>query len=162
MKFDAQVMLYTIIIFLLLLAVLWRFAWGPLMKALEEREARIAKKISDAEELRRAAEERFKEYERRIVADKDEAAAIIAEGKRDAEKVHEEIMAAAGAESAKALERAKREIVLAKEAAVHDLREQMVGLTAELAGRVIKREIKPEDHRRLIQDAMTEVEKTIK
>ena len=162
MKFDAQVMLYTIVIFLLLLAVLWRFAWGPLMKALEEREARIAKKISDAEELRRAAEERFKEYERRIVAAKDEAAAIIAEGKRDAEKVHEEIMAAAGAESAKALERAKREIVLAKEAAVHDLREQMVGLTAELAGRVIKREVKPEDHRRLIEDAMTEVEKTIK
>ena len=162
MSFDAQVMLYTVFVFLLLLAVLWRFAWGPLMKALEEREQRIARKISDAEEFRRASEERLKEYERRIATAKDEAAAIIAEGKRDAEKVHEEIMAAAGAESAKALERAKREIVLAKEAAVHDLREQMVGLTAELAGRVIKREVKPEDHRRLIEEAMTEVEKTVK
>jgi len=162
MSFDAQVMLYTVIIFLALLAVLWRFAWGPLMKALEEREQRIAKRISDAEDLRRAAEERFKEYERRLAACKEEAAAIIAEGKRDAEKVHEEIMAAAQAESAKALERAKREIVLAKEAAVHDLREQMVGLVSELAGRVIRREVKPDDHRRLIEEAMTEVEKSIK
>jgi F-type H+-transporting ATPase subunit b len=162
MSFDAQVMLYTIVVFLLLLAVLWRFAWGPLMKALEEREQRIAKKISDAEELRRASEERLKEYERRIMAAKDEAAALIAEGKRDAERVREEIMAAAQGESAKALERAKREIVLAKEAAVHDLREQMVGLASELAGRVIRREVKSEDHRRLIEDAMTQVEKTIK
>jgi F-type H+-transporting ATPase subunit b len=162
MKFDAQVMLYTIVIFLLLLAVLWRFAWGPLMKALEEREARIAKRIADAEELRRASEERLKEYERRIVAAKDEAAAIIAEGKRDAEKVHEEIMAAAQGESAKALERARREIVLAKEAAVHDLREQMVLLVSELASGVIRREVKPEDHRRLIESAVNEVEKTVK
>jgi len=162
MKPEAQVLLYTIIVFLLLLAVLWRFAWGPLMKALEEREARIAKKISDAEEFRRASEERLKEYERRIMNAKDEAAALIADGKRDAERVRGEIMATAGAESAKALERAKREIVLAKEAAVHDLREQMVGLASELAGRVIQREVKPEDHRRLIEDAMTEVEKTIK
>ena len=162
MGFDAQVTLYTIVVFLMLLGVLWRFAWGPLMKALEEREQRIAKKISEAEEFRRASEERLKEYERRIMNAKDEAAAIIAEGKRDAEKVREEIMATAQGESAKALERAKREIVLAKEAAVHDLREQMVGLASELAGRVIQREVKPEDHRRLIEDAMTQVEKTIK
>jgi len=159
---ELQVMLYTIVVFLLLLAVLWRFAWGPLVKALDEREARIARKISDAEELRRAAEDRLKEYEHRISVAKDEAAAIIAEGKRDAVKVREDIMAAAQAESAKALERAKREIHLAKEAAVHDLREQMVGLTADLAGRVIKREVKAEDHRRLIEEAMTEVERTIK
>jgi F-type H+-transporting ATPase subunit b len=162
MNIEAQVTLYTVIVFLLLLAVLWRFAWGPLMKALEEREARIAKRIADAEELRRAAEERLKEYERRIAAAKDEAAALIAEGRRDAEEVHGEIMATAAAESAKTLERAKREIQLAKEAAVHDLREQMVQLAAELASRVIKREVKPEDHRRLIEDAVNEVKKTLR
>ena len=162
MGFDAQVTLYTVVVFLMLLGVLWRFAWGPLMKALEEREQRIAKKIDDAEVLRRQAEERLKEYERRIVAAKDEAAAIIAEGKRDTEKVREEIMAAAGTESAKALERAKREIHLAKEAAVHEMREQMVALVSELAAKVIRREVKTDDHRRLIEEAMVQAEKTVK
>jgi F-type H+-transporting ATPase subunit b len=162
MKIDAQVLLYTVIVFLLLLAVLWRFAWGPLLKALEEREGRIAKKIGDAQDLHRAAEERLREYERRIAAAKDEAAAIIAGGKQDLEKVREEILAAAGAEAGKALERAKREILLTKEAAVHDLREQMVFLAAELAERVIRREVKPEDHRRLVEQAMAEIEKTVK
>jgi len=162
MKPEAQVLLYTLVVFLLLLAVLWRFAWGPLMKALEEREARIAKRISDAEELRRAAEERLKDYERRIAGAKEEAAAIIAKGKLDVQKISEEILDSLEFQSAKALERAKREMVMAKEAAVHDLREQMVGLTAELAARVIRREVKAEDHRRLIEDAMTEVERTIK
>jgi F-type H+-transporting ATPase subunit b len=162
MGFDAQVTLYTIVVFLMLLGILWRFAWGPLMKALEEREQRIAKKIDDAEALRRQAEERLKEYERRIVAAKDEAAAIIAEGKRDTEKVREEILAAAGSESAKALERAKREIHLAKESAVHEMREQMVALTSELAAKVIHREVKMEDHRRLVEEAMTRAEKTVK
>ena len=162
MGFDAQVTLYTVVVFLMLLGVLWRFAWGPLMKALEEREQRIAKKIDDAEVLRRQAEERLKEYERRIVAAKDEAAAIIAEGKRDIEKVREEIMAAAGTESAKALERAKREIHLAKEAAVHEMREQMVALVSELAANVIRREVKTDDHRRLIEEAMVQAEKTVK
>jgi len=162
MKPEAQVLLYTLVVFLLLLAVLWRFAWGPLMKALEEREARIAKRISDSEALHKAAEERLRDYERRIAGAKEEAAAIIAKGKLDLEKVREEILAAAGAEAGKALERAKREIHLTKEAAVHDLRGQMVFLAVELAGRVIRREVKPEDHRRLIEQAMAEAEQSVK
>lgn len=159
MSFDAQVELYTVIIFLLLLAVLWRFAWRPLMKALEEREQRIAKRIGDAAELHRVAEASLREQERRIATAEDDAAAIIALGKLGAEKVREETMAAAVADRAKTMDRVKREIQLTKEAAVHELREQMVQLAGELASQVIMRELKLEDHRRLIEEAMTEVEK---
>jgi len=159
---EYQVLLYTIIVFLLLLAVLWRFAWGPLMKALDEREARIARKISDAEAANQAALEKLAEYERKIAEAKRESAEIIAEGKRDVEKVREEIMAVAHGEAGKAMERAKREIRLAKESAIHDLREQVVSLAAELATQVIRREVRPEDHRRLIEDAVAEAEKSVK
>lgn len=159
---EAQVLLYTIVIFLLLLAVLWKFAWGPLMKALDEREARIARKIGDAEAANKAALEKVSEYERKIAEAKREAAGIIAEGKRDVEKVREEILAVAHGEAAKAMERAKREIRLAKESAIHELREQVVGLTAGLASQVIRREVRPEDHRRLIEDAVAEAEKSVK
>ena len=159
---EAQVLLYTIIVFLLLLAALWKFAWGPLMQALDEREARIARKIADAEAANQAALAKLSEYDRKISESKHEAAAIIAEGKRDVEKVREEILAVAHDESAKAMERAKREIHLAKEAAIHQLREELVGLTAGLAAQVIRREVNPEDHRRLIEAAVVEAEKSVK
>jgi F-type H+-transporting ATPase subunit b len=156
---QAQVLIYTVVVFLLLLAVLWKYAWGPLMKALEEREQRIAKRISDAEAAHQEALAKLADYEKRIATAKEEAAEIIAEGKRDVVKVKDEILAEAQAESTRTLERAKREIVLAKEAAVQELREKMVDLTSELARRVIQREVKPEDHRRFIQDAIAQVDR---
>jgi F-type H+-transporting ATPase subunit b len=162
MTFEAQVTLYTILVFLLLLAVLWRYAWGPLMGALAEREERIARKISDAEAVGRAAEEKLKEFEQKLATAKEAAAAIIAEGKRDATRVSEEILESLDFQSAKALARAKREIQMAKEAAVHDVRQQMVRFTAELAAKVISREVRPEDHRRLIEEALAEAQKTVK
>jgi F-type H+-transporting ATPase subunit b len=156
---QTQVLLWTVFIFVVMLGLLWKYAWGPLMKALEEREQRIAKRINDAEAAHQQALDKLAEYEKKIAAAKEEAAEIIAEGKRDVVKVKEEILAEAQAESTRTLERAKREIVLAKEAAVQELREKMVDLTAELARRVIQREVKPEDHRRFIQDAIAQVDR---
>jgi F-type H+-transporting ATPase subunit b len=157
---ETQVLLYTVIVFLLLLALLWRFAWGPLMKALEEREQRIAQRIADGEAAQKQALERVAEYERKIARARDEAAEIIAEGKRDAVALRDEMLAGAEADAGRQIERARREIELAKEAAIHELREQMVRLTADLAARVIQREVRPEDHRRFIEDAMQQLERS--
>lgn len=157
---QAQVLLYTVIVFLLLLALLWKFAWGPLLKALQEREDKIAKRISDAEERFKEAEAKAADYERKITAAKDEASEIIAEGKRDAEKVREEIVTAGNEEAGRIIERAKREISLAKDAAVQELRDEMVKVTADLAKRVIEREVKGEDHQRFIESVLNQVEQS--
>lgn len=159
MQPEAQVLLYTVIVFLILLGLLWKFAWGPLMQALQEREDRINKRISDADSKLKEAEAKVAEYERKISHAKEEAAEIIAEGKRDVEKVREEIQAAANTEAQRTLERAKREIELAKDAAVQELRDRLVDLTAEMAARVIEREVKPEDHRRFVEEAIGQVDK---
>ena len=156
---ETQVLLWTIVVFVMLVAILWKYAWGPLLAALDEREKRIAKKISDAEAAHKASLEKMAEYERKINASKDEARAIIDEGKKDVEKVKDEIIAAANAEAARTLERAKREIELAKQTAVAELRDRMVDLASELAATVIEREVKPDDHRRFIQDALGKIEK---
>jgi F-type H+-transporting ATPase subunit b len=147
-----------VVVFFLLLAILWKTAWGPIMHALEEREHNIQKKIDDAELKNKEAIAKVAEYEKRINAAKDEAAQIIAEGKRDVEKLKVEIIAEANAEAGRTLERAKREINLAKDAAVGELRDKMVSLTAEIATRVIEREVKPDDHSRFISDALARVE----
>jgi F-type H+-transporting ATPase subunit b len=153
-----QVLLWSIFVFFTLLGLLWKFAWGPIMHALEQREHNIQQKIEDAEKKNAEAVAKVAEYEKRINASKDEAAAIIAEGKRDVEKLKAEILAEANAEAAKSLERAKREITLAKDAAAAELRNGLVDLTAQIASKVIQREVKAEDHRRLVSDAIAEIE----
>jgi F-type H+-transporting ATPase subunit b len=149
-----QVLLYTVIVFLLMLGILWKFAWGPLMKALEEREARIAKKIENAEGKFKEAEAKAVEYQRKIQQAKDEAVEIVAEGKRDAEKLREEILAAANLEAEKNLQRAKREIQLAKEHAVDEMRKSIIRMTAQLASEVIRREVREDDHARFVSQGM--------
>ena len=157
---ETQVLIWTVLVFLTLLGLLWKFAWGPLMQALEEREQRIAKKIDAADQRFKAAEAKIVEYEKRIAGAKEEAAAIIAEGKRDVEQVKEEIIAAANAEAQRTLERTRREIALAKDAALGELRDRVVELSAGLAARVIEREVKAEDHRRLIEEGIGQVGKS--
>lgn len=155
---EVQVLLWSIFVFFVLLGLLWKMAWGPIMHALEQREHNIQQKIDDAEKKNAEAIAKVAEYEKRINASKDEAAAIIAEGKRDVEKLKAEILADANAEAAKTLERAKREITLAKDAAAAELRDGLVNLTAQIASKVIQREVKPDDHRRLVSDAIAEIE----
>lgn len=160
MTLELQVLMWAVVIFVALLGLLWKFAWGPIMHALEEREHRIQKTIDDAQAKFKEAETKAAEHQRHIDKAKDEAAEIIAEGKRDVEKVRAEITAEANREAARTLERAKREIELAKQAAVEEIREQAVALTADVAVRVLQREINAEDHKRFVADAMVQIGKS--
>ena len=155
---QAQVLAWSVIVFFTLLALLWKFAWGPIMHALEQREHNIQKRIDDADARFKAAEAKVAEYEKRINAAKDDAAEIIAEGKRDVEKLKEEILAEANKESERTLARAKHEILLAQQAALQQIRDRVADLAAEMAERVIEREVKPDDHRRFIQDAIEHIQ----
>ena len=157
---EGQVVLWSFVVFFGLLALLWKFAWGPIMHALEEREHNIQKKIDDAEQKNKDAIAKVAEYEEKILAARDETAALIAQGKKDVERIKEEILAEANKEAAKSLERAKKEIELARQGAVEDIRNQVIDLTAELCTKVIQREVKPDDHRRFIEQAIAQVGQT--
>lgn len=157
---ELQVLAWSIVIFLLLLALLWKFAWGPIMHALEQREHNIQKRIDDAEKRFKDAEAKVAEYEKHINSAKDDAAEIISEGKRDVEKLKEEILAEANKESERTLDRAKREIELARQAAVQEIRDRVADLAAEMAAKVIEREVKADDHRRFVQEAIADIEQS--
>ena len=154
---EGQVVLWSFVVFFGLLGVLWKFAWGPIMKALEDREHNIQKKIDEAEKRNQDAITKVAEYERKILAARDEAAQIIASGKTDVARIKDEILAEANKEAAKSLERAKKEIELAQQAAVVEIRNRVIELTAEMSSRVIEREVKADDHRRFIDDAISKV-----
>lgn len=154
---EGTVLMWTIVVFFALLAVLWKFAFGPIMHALEEREKKIQGAIDDAAAKHKEAEARLAEYERKLNLSKDDAAKIIEQGKRDVDALVAEEKAKARAEIEADKERAKREIALAKDAAVAELRNRVVTLTGDIAGKVIRREVKVEDHRAFISAAMDEM-----
>ena len=154
---DLGNVIWTLLIFGSALFVLGKYAWGPLLEKMQEREEFIRDSLLKAKHERESAEERLQKYEAKLTAARAEATAIVEEGRRDAEAVRHKIEEEAREEAAKTLERAKREIELASQTAVKQLYDVSGRLATELAGRIVAREIKPEDHERLIQEAINEM-----
>jgi F-type H+-transporting ATPase subunit b len=149
--------IWTMVIFLLVLVVLGKYAWGPLLKGLQAREAYIRESLEAARRERRDAEARLREYQEKLAAARAEATAIIEEGRRDAEVVKRKLEEQAKAESDKMIERAKREIEIAAHEATRQLYALSAHLSTELAARIIGREINPSDHERLIAESIAEI-----
>jgi F-type H+-transporting ATPase subunit b len=151
---DIGNVFWTVLIFGLVLFVLGKFAWGPLLGSLQARESFIRESLETAKRDREAAEARLREYEERLAAARTEASAIVEEGRRDADVVRRQIEASAKAESEKMVERAKREIQLATDTATKELYTLSASLATQMAARVIGRELTPQDHERLISEGI--------
>jgi len=149
--------LWTVVIFVLVLVVLGKFAWGPLLAGLQAREAYIRESLETARRDRTEAESRLREYEDKLAASRTEATAIIDEGRRDAEAVKRKIEEHAKQESAKMIERARREIDVAATEATRQLYALSAHLATELAARIIGRELDPKDHERLIEESIADI-----
>ena len=146
--------IWTLLIFGLVVFVLGKFAWGPILNTLQTRENFIHEALAKAKRDRDEAEGRLREYEARLAAARGEATAIVEEGRRDAEVVKRRIEAEAKAEGDKMIERAKREIQIATDTATQDLYRLSARLATDLAARVLGRELTPQDHERLISEAI--------
>jgi F-type H+-transporting ATPase subunit b len=149
--------LWTVVIFVLVLVVLGKFAWGPLLAGLQAREAYIRESLQTARRDREEAEARLREYQDKLAAARTEATAIIEEGRRDAEVVKRKIGEQAKQESDKMIERARREIDAATAEATRQLYSLSAHLATELAARIIGRELDPKDHERLIAESIAEI-----
>ena len=149
---------WTLLIFVVVLVVLGKFAWGPILNTLQTRESFIREALEKAKHDREAAEARLKEYEQKLAAARGEASAIVDEGRRDADVVKRRIEAAAKEEADKMIERARREIQIATDTATKELYTLSAKLATQLAAQVIGRELTPQDHERLISEAISGIE----
>jgi F-type H+-transporting ATPase subunit b len=147
-----------IVVFALLVVVLGRFAWGPLLKALQNRERLIEESLMKATQDRKDAEARLKEYTDRLDHAREEASAIVNEGKRDADVVKRRIEAQAQAEAEAIIARARREIDIARDDAIKALYEHTAELATIVAGRIIRKQLTPEDHRALVSEAIEQIQ----
>ena len=154
LRFDADLALFTLIIFIGLILVLGKFAWGPLIEGLNNREKGISDQMDSAEEANALAQTNLKQYEDKLSNAEDEAKELIAEARRDAATTKEKLLADAQAEADRLRERALADIEAAKSEAVRQLAEKSVDSAVSLAGSIVGRSLKKSDHDKLIDDSI--------
>lgn len=157
---DPGLFIWTIITFLVLVALLAKFAWRPLLAALERREKLIARAIEDSEKAR-ADLERVQQDAARILADaRVEGEAIVTRSRAAADRLGEELRQKASAEAAGILKKAEREIQLETTRAIEQVRREAVELSVAIASKILRRNVSAEDNRALIEDSLRQLDTT--
>src|SRR5882757_11085978 len=151
---DPGLFIWTIVTFLVLLALLAKFAWRPLLSALDSRQDTIRKALDDAQEARRELERLNQQSAEIIRTARAEAEAIISSSRLDADRLRQEMKQTARAEADNIVRNAGREIQLETGRALQQIRKEAVDLSVMIASKIIQRNITKEDNERLIEDAL--------
>jgi len=151
---DPDLAWFTLVVFVVLLLVLTKFAWKPLLAGLERREQTIAQMIDEAKRNHAAAAEQLQAYEQKLATATVEAQNVLAQARRDATAAGEQLINAAREQANRERQRALADITVAKNAAVQELADQSAKLAFVLARKLIHKELKPEDHTALIRESL--------
>jgi len=155
---DPGLFIWTIVTFLVLLSLLAKFAWRPLLAALDSRQETIRKSLDDAQQARQELERLNKESAEIIRTARVEAESIISQGRADGERLREEVRQKARAEADHIVKNAERQIQLETGRALQQIRREAVDLSVMIASKIIQRNISKEDNERLIEDALKQIE----
>jgi len=153
-EIKSDLAFFTFVVFLVLLAILWKFAWGPIIEALERREKMVADHIAQAELNHAEAKRLLVAYEHKLDAAAGEVRELMEEARRDAEKTKQSILAEAKAGAEAERLRALRDIDSATDAALESLSKRSADLAVDLAGKILQAQLSPADHAKLISEAM--------
>jgi F-type H+-transporting ATPase subunit b len=148
----------TLLIFIILLAVLGKFAWGPIVAGLRQREEKIRRDIADAEAARARAEQTLREYTERLQGAENRIREMMAKAQADADRAAAGIRARGQEEAEAAKERALREIDTAREQAVGEVYQQAATLSTSIAEKILRRELRPEDQRDLVNRSLEQLQ----
>ncbi|MCY7763568.1 F0F1 ATP synthase subunit B [Bacillus spizizenii] len=157
LSFNGGDILFQLLAMLILLAFLKKYALGPLLNIMKQREDHIAGEITSAEEKNKEAQQLIEEQRVLLKEARQESQTLIENAKKLGDKQKEEIIQAARAESERLKEAARTEIVKEKEQAVSALREQVASLSVMIASKVIEKELDEQAQEKLIQDYLKEV-----
>jgi len=157
LEFKPATMVVTMIIFGTLFAILWKFAWGPLSHALAERERKQEEVIRAAEDARSESARLLVEHKKQMQAASEQVRQMMEEARRQADENAQSIVQKAQAEAEASRERAEREIGTAKDQALSEIWTKTADLAVSVAGKVLSKEMSGDDHRRLVDAAMSEL-----
>jgi len=144
--------LWTWVIFLVALPFMWKIVMGPVVAALHDRDDRANEAIVQAEKASAEAEAARAEVEVKLGEARAEAAKLLSEARERAEAREREIVEAAKVEAATLVESAREAIRAEQDKALATIRTEVVQLSLDAAGRVLKRSVDSEDNRRMVAD----------
>lgn len=156
-EFRSDLALWTLVVFLLLLGLLLKFAWRPIIDGLEKREHAIAAMINEAKQSAEKAAAQLAQYEARLAAASAEAQQLITRAQKDAEATKDQIVAEARAAAKKERDRAVADIENAKNSALQEMTRKSVDLATVMASRIVRRQLQPEDQAQLIREALDQL-----
>jgi F-type H+-transporting ATPase subunit b len=145
--------------FLLLLVILVKLLYKPLLAKMEERAQAIRKSLEEAQAVRAEAQREREEHAVKLQAAHAEAQAIRATALKEAAEEQRRLVDAARAEAARLVETARAELAQDVRRARQDLRQEVSDLAIAVAERLIRKSLRDEDHRRIVQDAISRVDK---
>ena len=155
---NPGLILWTVVVFGLLLALLWKFGWPTILKSVEDRERRIQQQLEEAERARAEAARLLEEHKRTLGNARGEAQAIIAQAQALGEKERQGILERARAEQELLLERARKEIEAEKEKALLALRREAVDLSIAAASKLIEQNLDSAANRKLVVEYLASLE----
>ncbi|HEY5536938.1 MAG TPA: F0F1 ATP synthase subunit B [Ignavibacteria bacterium] len=156
---NPGLIIWTIIIFILVLLVLRKYAWKPLLKALNNREDTIKNALDNAERLNKEAKELMEQNKKNLDEATKQSMEIINEAKEMAKKEKDGIISKAGEEANKLIVRAKQDIENEKESAIEQMRDQISDLVIKAAGKIINENLDEPKQKKIIDDFLTRVSK---
>ena len=157
-QLDPGLFVWTILTFLLLVFVLAKFAWKPLLKMLQDREDMIRSSLEDAEKAKSELERLNEESEAIMAKARSEAQSILADGKAAAEKVKDDIIAKSKEQANKIRKDAGNQIQVEKDKAISEIKKEVVNLTLSVAEKLIQKNLSDADNKSLIEESLKKVQ----
>jgi F-type H+-transporting ATPase subunit b len=155
---DPGLFIWTIVVFLVLLTLLAKFAWRPLLEALDTRQAAIKKSLDDAVQAGKELERLTLESAEILRTARGEAESIISRSRVDAERLREETKQKARTEADYIVRDAQRQIQLQTGQALQQIRKEAAELSVSIASKILQRTVTKEDNERLIDDALKQID----
>ncbi|MFQ6614335.1 MAG: F0F1 ATP synthase subunit B [Fidelibacterota bacterium] len=154
---DPGLFIWTIITFLVLLYVLAKFAWKPLLAMLDKREALIRESLANAEKARTDLERIQEESEAMLAKAREDAQDIVRKGKETADKIKSDLLASAEDKARQIRQDAEVQIEAAKDQALVEIKAEVVDLSVRIAGKLIRKNLSPEDNQALIEQSIQQL-----
>jgi len=151
-------MIWTLISFAVTVFVLWKYAFGPIQKVVDERRQRIRQALDEADRAREEARKLVEEHHALVARARTDAEEILAEARRVAEAQRERVREETEADRLRRLEETTRQIESETRRALEQIRAEVAGLALVAAEKVTRKSLDDADHRRLIEEAIGELD----
>ncbi|MDO8213095.1 F0F1 ATP synthase subunit B [Conexibacter sp. CPCC 206217] len=153
-------MIWTLLAFLVALFVLRKYAWPQITRVLDQRQTQIEDSIDAAERTRQEADQLLAEYRERLAEARSQADEIVAKAERAGEVAEREALDAAKDKREDMLEQTKRDIQAETQRAIQEIRREVADLTVQATEKVTKKTLSPDDQKRLVEEALSELDFT--